>query len=51
MEKQIKKITKSVSPFTDSPKVAPAEGTTKPSPMLIYGIIGGLALIYFLTKK
>lgn len=51
MEKQIKKATKSVTPFTDSPKIAPAEGTTKLSPMLIYGLIGGIALIYFLTKK
>ncbi len=28
-----------------------AQTSTKPSPMLIYGIIGGLVLVYFLTKK
>ncbi len=30
---------------------AAAQTSTKPSPMLIYGIIGGLVLVYFLTKK
>jgi hypothetical protein len=30
---------------------AASQTSTKPSPMLIYGIIGGLVLVYFLTKK
>jgi hypothetical protein len=30
---------------------AAPQTSTKPSPMLIYGIIGGLVLVYFLTKK
>jgi len=44
-------MAKSLNQFSPAPRTAPAEIPTKSSPMLIYGIIGGLALIYFLTKK
>lgn len=42
---------KTVSPYTDSPKILPAVVDEKKSPLLIYGVIAGIALIYFLTKK
>ena len=45
------KTKKLVSPYSEAPKTLPAEIETKSNPMLIYGIIGGLALVYFLTKK
>lgn len=43
--------TKMISPYGAGPKTLPAEMETKSNPMLIYGIIGGLILVYFLTKK
>lgn len=45
------KTKKLISPYGVAPKTLPAEMETKSNPMLIYGIIGGLALVYFLTKK
>jgi hypothetical protein len=43
------KTKKLVSPYSDSPKIPPGEADKK-SPILIY-VIGGLALLYFLTMK
>jgi hypothetical protein len=43
--------TKMISPYGAGPKILPAEMEEKKSPFLIYGIIGGLILVYFLTKK
>ena len=45
------KTKKLVSPYSEAPKILPAEMDQEKSPVLIYAIIGGLALVYFLTKK
>jgi len=46
-------MAKSTNQFSPAPRTATAtaEIPVKSSSMLIYGIIGGLALLYFLTKK
>jgi hypothetical protein len=44
------KTKKLISPNGLAPKTLPAEMETKKSPLLLY-VIGGLALVYFLTMK
>ena len=43
---------KLISTNTESPRIAPVQDNNNPlSSIYIYGIVAGLALVYFLTKN
>lgn len=42
---------KLISTNTEGPRIAPVQNSNKPNSIYIYGIVAGLALVYFLTKN
>jgi hypothetical protein len=45
------KTKKLIATNTQDPRIAPVQDSNKPSSIYIYGILGGLVLVYFLTKN